>query len=94
MSPYMRLFFRARRAGWRAQATAKFLVRIALLALGVVLAIQVGQILVTLIVAGAAAVALLFILGAFTAEWRHAGVRVGQQYRRLTHRPLSGKDGH
>lgn len=79
----MGLLFWSRRAGWRAQAFGRLIVRLALLALAVFAAVQVGQALVVVVVAAAAAVALLFILGAFTTDWRNAQVTVGRQYRRL-----------
>jgi hypothetical protein len=93
MNPFMRAHFWVRRVSWRARTVLTLLVRLALLGLVVVLLVQVGQILVTVAVALAAAVALVFILGAFAAEWRKAGVRIAQQYRRLA-RPLSGKAGY
>lgn len=95
MSPFMRLYFWTHRAAWRAGVLVKLLVRLALLAVAVFVAIEVGQILVTFVVAVAALVVLFFILGSFTAGWRTAGVRVGQRYRRLTRRGrVSGKDSH
>lgn len=89
MSPFMRLFFWRRRAGWRARAFGQLLVRLAVLALSVFIAVVVGQALVVVAVAVAAVVALLFILGAFTTDWRNAHVTVGRQYRRLQKRGRS-----
>lgn len=83
MSPFMRLFFWSRRAGWRASALARLLVRLAVLAVAVFITVQVGQALVVVVAVVVAAVALFFILGAFTTDWRNAAVTVGRQYRRL-----------
>lgn len=94
MNALLRFHFWLRRAAWRTGASLRLVVHLVLIALGVVLAIEVGQILVTFAVAAAALVALVIALGSFTERWRHAGVRVGQQYRRLTHRSLTGKDAH
>lgn len=87
MSPFMRLHFRARRAYGRGRALATLVFRLALLALGMFLAIEVGQFLVTMLVGLATLVVAVFIVGSFTAEWRGVGVRLGNQYRRLTRRP-------
>ncbi len=83
MSPFMRLFFWSRRAGWRAGAFGRLLGRLAVLALAVFAAVAVGQALVVVAVAVAAVIALVFILGDFTTQWRNAHVTVGRQYRRL-----------
>lgn len=94
MSPFTKLHFWSRRASWRAGALGKLLVRLAGLAIAMTLAVQIGLVITTVIAAVLTAIAALFVLGAFTAEWRTAGVRTAQQYRRITHRSLTGKDRH
>ena len=86
MSPFLRLHFRMRRAFWRGRALAVLVFRLALLGVGMFLAIEVGKVLVAVLVGLVAVVAAVLCLGAFTADWRYAGVRLGQQYRRLTRR--------
>lgn len=84
MNFFLGLRLWTRRAGWRAGAVIKLLLRLALIAVGMFLVIEVGHILVTIAVIVAAAVAGLYVIGSFSETWRHAGVRAGQQYRRLT----------
>lgn len=86
MSPFLRLYFRARRASWRSAAVVRLLVKLAVLAGAVFLAIRFGSWEVVVVVVVVALVALVFVVGRFDAEWRTAGVTVGRQYRRLTRR--------
>lgn len=86
MSPFLRLYFWTRRASWRSAVLGRLAVKLALLAVAVVLAVVAGPWQVAAAVVAAAVVALVFTLGRFSAEWRNAGVTVGRQYRRLTRR--------
>ncbi|HEX4811705.1 MAG TPA: hypothetical protein VFV66_02995 [Nonomuraea sp.] len=82
----MGLFFWARRARWRARAVRQLLVRLAVPVVAAVIAIATGQFLAALVVTAAAVVIALFIVGAFTTDWRNAHVTVNRQYRRLQKR--------
>lgn len=86
MSPFLRLHFWTRRASWRSAAVGRLLVKLAVSAGAVFLAVRIGQWQLTVVVAAVALLVLVFALGRFDAEWRHAGVTVGRQYRRLTRR--------
>jgi hypothetical protein len=86
VSPFLRLHFWTRRASWRATAVGRLLVKLAVLAGAVFLAVRIGQWQITATVVAVALVVLVFALGQLAADWRHAGVTVGRQYRRLTRR--------
>lgn len=86
MSPFLGLFFWTRRASLRARAFGRLMIRLALLVAAVAVAVREGPVLVAAAVVVAALVALIFVLGTFTVDWRNAHVTVGRQYRRLKKR--------
>jgi hypothetical protein len=86
VSPFLGLYFRARRASWRSAAVGRLLAKLALLAVAVFVAVQVSSWQVAAVAVAVALVALVFILGRFSAEWHNAGVTVARQYRRLARR--------
>ena len=86
MSPFLRLYFLGRLFGRRASVLGRLFVRLALVALAVAVAINAGGDLVGVACVAGAGVALVVVVGAFTAQWRNAGVRTSTEYRRLTRR--------